>query len=114
MTPQYLLLFRGGDPAAAGIDPNNAMQQWGQWLAQLKAAGQFVHGEPLQGPSGCMLHADGTVTDGPPDAAAAIVSGYMALRAADLNTAQSIARDCPVLAHGGAVEIRPMWVMNGM
>lgn len=110
---QYLLLFRGGDPGAAGVGPEQSMQQWASWIGALCTAGAFVHGEPLQGPAGVVLHPGGRRDDVVPGAPQAAVSGYLALRAADLAAAEAMARDCPVLGHGGSVEIRPSWVMNG-
>lgn len=110
---QYLLLFRGGDPAAAGLSAEQSMQQWGAWIGGLRAAGAFVHGEPLQGPTGVVLHPGGRRDEAVPGAPQAGVSGYLALRAADLAAAEALARECPVLGHGGSVEVRPSWVMNG-
>lgn len=109
---QYLLLFRGGDPVAAGLAPEQAMQQWGAWIAALRAQGAFVHGEPLQGPAGVLLQPDGRRDEAVPGAPQAAVSGYLALRAADLAAAETHARACPVLGHGGSVEVRASWVMN--
>lgn len=110
---QFLLLFRGGDPAAAGLTPDQAMQQWGAWIGDLRSRGAFVHGEPLQGPTGLVLHPGGRRDDAVPGAPQTAVAGYLALRAADLAAAETLARGCPVLAHGGSVEVRPSWVMNG-
>ena len=110
---QFLLLFHGGDPAAAGFSPEQAMRQWGAWMGDLRARGAFVHGEPLQGPTGVVLHPGGRRDEAIPGAPKGAVAGYLALRAADLAAAEALARDCPVLGHGGSVEIRPSWVMNG-
>lgn len=113
MDSQFLLLFRGGDPARAGFSPHTAMQQWGSWVAELKSQGRFVHGEPLQGAEGCVLAPEGAVRAGAVGAPAEAVSGYMAVRAESLTAAQAVAQGCPVLLHGGTVEIRPMFVVNG-
>jgi len=110
---QYLLLFRGGDPATAGLAPEQAMQQWGAWIAGLRERGAFVHGEPLQGPTGLVLQPGGGRSETLPGAPQAAISGYLALRAADLAGAEVLARACPVLGHGGSVEVRASWVMNG-
>ncbi len=110
---QYLLLFRGGDPVAAGFTPEQAMQQWSAWIAGLREQGAFVHGEPLQDSTGLWLHPGGRREDAVPGAPQAAVSGYLALRATDLAAAEALARACPVLGHGGSVEVRASWVMNG-
>ena len=113
MESQFLFLFRGGDPARAGFSPQTSMQQWGGWVAGLKGQGRFVHGEPLRGPEGCVLAPEGRVSAGAVGTAAEAVSGYMAVRAESLAAAQALAQDCPALLHGGTVEIRPMFVVNG-
>lgn len=113
MPQQFLLLFRGGDPARAGFSPHTAMKQWGDWVASLKHSGRFVHGEPLQGPQGCVLAGEGRVTRGSVGGDEERVNGYLAVRAPDLDAAQTLAQDCPVLLHGGTVEIRPAFVVNG-
>ena len=113
MDSQFLLLFRGADPARVGFSPHTAMQQWGGWVAELKGQGRFVHGEPLQGPEGCVLAPEGGVRAGAIGSPAEAVNGYMAVRAESLAAAQAVARGCPALLHGGTVEIRPMFVVNG-
>ena len=60
-----------------------------------------MHGEPLQGSEGRVLRSEGAVT------------GYLALQADSLDQAQSLAADCPALLHGGTVEVRPLFVVNG-
>lgn len=110
---QFLLLFRGGDPVAAGLSPQTAMQQWSAWIAELRRRDAFVHGEPLQDAAGLVLEAKGRRDGLLPGAPGDVVTGYLALRAADLEAAERLAAGCPVLAHGGRVELRPSWVFNG-
>lgn len=113
MSRQFLLLFRGGDPARAGFSPHTAMTQWGDWIAALRRRGRFVHGEPLQGHDGRVLRAESPPAAGCVDGPDAAVSGYLAVQADDIDAAQALAADCPVLLHGGSVEVRPVFVVNG-
>lgn len=111
MDQQFLLLFRGGDPARAGFSPHTAIKQWGDWVAALRRDGVFVHGEPLQPDGGCLVAPDGST--GPPGAAEVAVTGYLALKAPTLAAARALTAGCPTLLHGGSVEIRPAFVVNG-
>jgi hypothetical protein len=113
MESQFLFLFRGGDPARAGFSPHSALQQWGSWVAELRGSGRFVHGEPLRGDEGRVLAPEGRASQGCVGSAGDAVSGYLAVRAESIDAAQSLAAGCPVLLHGGTVEIRPMFVVNG-
>jgi hypothetical protein len=113
MDSRFLFLFRGGDPARSGFSPHTAMQQWGDWVAALKGGGSFVHGEPLRGPEGYVLAAEGRARPAPLGSVDEAVNGYMAVRAESLEAARALAQGCPVLLHGGLVEIRPMFVVNG-
>jgi hypothetical protein len=38
-----------------------------------------------------------------------VVRGYVNLQADTLDTAAELAKGCPILLHGGMVEIRPFW-----
>ncbi len=113
MPHQYLLLFRGGDPARAGFSPHSAMKHWADWVTALKHDGRFVHGEPLQGDEGRVLGSEGAVRRGCVGAPDGAVTGYLAVHADSLDHAQTLAADCPALLHGGTVEVRPMFVVNG-
>lgn len=113
MAHQFLLLFRGGDPARAGFSPHTAMKHWADWVASLRHDSRFVHGEPVHGSEGRVLRSEGAVTRGCIGAPDAAVTGYLALQADSLDQAQSLAADCPALLHGGTVEVRPIFVVNG-
>lgn len=111
MDQQFLLLFRGGDPARAGFLPHTAMKQWGDWVAALKRDGVFVHGEPLRPDGGCLVAPDGS--SDAVDAPEVAVTGYMAIKAPTLAAARALTAGCPTLLHGGSVEIRSAFVVNG-
>jgi hypothetical protein len=48
------------------------------------------------------------VADGPFAESKEAVAGYFLLRVASLDEAVAIAKECPVLAYGAAVEVRPV------
>jgi hypothetical protein len=109
-TTEFMFIFR--EPQTAGgqapAETPESFQRWLDWVARLRAKGQYVGGDPLEpGPGGVLRGRQGvTVTDGPFAEAKEIVGGYMVIRARDLAAAIAIARDCPGLADGGSVEVR--------
>jgi len=77
-----------------------------QWVEQLVNKGHFRSSNPLM-PEGAVIKGkDKIVTDGPFVESKECISGYYFLLAASLDAATEIAKGCPALILGGAVEIR--------
>lgn len=74
------------------------MAAWNGWFSNIGAA--VVDGGNPFGPSSTVA-ADGTVSTG----GASGLTGYSVLTADSLAAAQELAKGCPVLAGGGAVEV---------
>jgi len=85
-----------------------SFQKWMAWIKTMKAKGQYLAGEPLEdepakvvrGPRGSRI------SDGPYAEAKEVVGGYMLIAAKNFKDAVRIAKACPGLARGGAVEVR--------
>jgi hypothetical protein len=117
-TPQndYLLLFRGTD-WDKGLSPQQLQKvvaDWYAWFERLKAEGKCLGGHPLQN-QGKVLSGPGgrNVADGPFAESKEAIGGYFFLQVADENEAVAIARECPGLAYGAMVEVRPVAEMCG-
>lgn len=110
---QVMLLFRDSQPEAyRALSPEERqrlMQRWGAWLDELVAAGQLLHGQPLE-QRGCVVSgaAGGLVTDGPFAESKEGVGGYLLLSVRDFAEAVAIAKQCPSLPLGLSVEVRPV------
>jgi len=89
------------------------MQKWITWLKSLADQGHIKdQGQPLE-PSGKLVKGRSkTVTDGPFAEAKDIVGGYTLIEARDINEAVELSKGCPALESDGAVEVRPIMVMN--
>lgn len=79
-------------------DREAAMAAWGGWFGTLGPA-IVDAGNPF-GPSASVANG-GSVADG----GASSLSGYSVIDADSLNAASELAKGCPVLAHGGTVEV---------
>jgi len=106
----YMLLFRSG-ASEREMSPEQLQEftnKWMAWVDRLKEAGKFVDGEPLT-PEGRVVSGEGggiKVSDGPFTESREAIGGFFVLDVASFEEATAIARDCPNLVHGGAVEVR--------
>ncbi len=104
----YLLMFRGGDPAEAGIAPEDMpayMARWNAWSDDLEDKGLWRAGQPLEN-EGRVVEPNGVVSDGPFAETKELFVGFYLFECADLEAAIELAKRIPVSEMGG-VEIRP-------
>ena len=105
---EYLLLFRGTgwhrDLSPEEIQ--TTMTDWMAWFNGLVAEGKCRGGQSL-GPEGRVVSAK-NVSDGPFAEAKEAVAGYFLLTVRDADEALGIAKQCPALAYGMTVEVRPL------
>lgn len=94
---KYLLAYTGGTMADTDEERQAVMAAWGAWFGQLGPA-IVDPGNPF-GPSATV--ANGGVSEG----GASSLTGYTVLQADDLAAAGELAKGCPVLSRGGAVEV---------
>ena len=93
----YLFAYTGGGMAQTDAEREAAMAAWGQWFGTLGSA-IVDAGNPF-GPSSSV---DSSGSGG---AAKTGLSGYSVISADSLDAAGELAKGCPVLAHGGAVDV---------
>lgn len=110
----FLLLFRnaGADTHAHLTDAEKAVlaKKWNDWAERLFAQGKTAHAAPL-GLAGRVVTGTGAaarVIDGPYAEGKEIVGGYFFLTVATIDEATEIAKECPGLALGLVVEVRPV------
>src|SRR5690349_17397613 len=90
---KYVLVYQGGAMAETAEAQQAAMAAWGAWFGSLGAA--VIDGGAPFGPSAA-------VGGG---AARTALTGYSILEATGLDAAVDLARGCPILADGGAVDV---------
>src|SRR5262249_255184 len=109
--PQYMLLFRGND-WHKGLSPEQMQQvadHWMAWFKGLTDQGRAVSGQPLKGEGRIVSGKNGrVVADGPFAESKEAIGGYFLLQVNSLDEAIAIAKDCPGLAYGVKVEVRPV------
>ncbi|HET7535516.1 MAG TPA: YciI family protein [Candidatus Didemnitutus sp.] len=114
--PLFLFVFRlpQNMPNRTPEEMQQVLNAWMAWMQSLKTKGALHdvnrlegNGQLVRGPRG------GSVTDGPFAEAKEIVGGYMVVSAPTLADATNLAKDCPALASGGSVEVRPVMPISG-
>ncbi len=107
---KFALFIRGEDrwSQLSPAEMQETVQKYSAWARRLREEGRLVDAEGLDGSGRVLVGQDGVITDGPFPETRELVGGYYILTAADFDDALAIARDCPALSYGGAVEVRPV------
>jgi hypothetical protein len=106
---EYMLLFRG-DHVHTSLSPEQMQEVAGQmmaWFKRLTDKGIALAGSPLDN-KGKVISGKGgrIVADGPFAEAKEAVGGYFLLQVDTMDEAVAIGQQCPMLPHGGIVEVR--------
>lgn len=115
---QFVFLFRASheqQDAAMGTAERaqESMQRWMTWVRGLEANGNLASpGQPLALDGRVVRGGPNTVVDGPYTEAKDLVLGFMVIEARDMDHAVDIARTCPMVLGGAAVEVRPVGSMG--
>ena len=105
-----MLIFRGTD-WYKGLSPEQMQQiadQWMAWFNRLKAEGTALAGNPLDPEGKIVSGKSRVVSDGPFAESKEAIGGYFLLKVNTLDDAVAIAKECPGLAYGIRVEVRPV------
>ncbi len=108
---EYLLLFRGNE-WYKGLSPEEMQKVaslWMAWFNRLTEQGKAMAGNPLE-PEGKIVSGKNgrVVADGPFAESKEAIGGYFLLQVKSLDEAVAIAKECPGLAYGAVVEVRPV------
>lgn len=103
---RYVLVYLGGNQPAT---PEEGKQHFSKYMDWLSALGDSVvsPANPLK--DTYTVNSDGTVTTG----GASTMSGYTIIEADSMESALSIAQDCPFLDIGGSLEVSELVAMPG-
>ena len=106
----YLLLFRGTqwDKGMAPEEIQELLGQFMSWLARLNQQGICKGASPLATTGKVVSGKGRNIADGPYSEAKEAVGGYFLVQAESLDAATVIAQQCPLLAYGVIVEVRPV------
>jgi hypothetical protein len=101
----YVFAYSGGKGVSADeTERKEQYAQWGRWFEELGSA--IVDGGAATG-TAKTVGPDGSVSDGGSRA----LTGYSIVAADSLDAAVELAKGCPVLGIGGAVDVYEVIVM---
>jgi|ERR1051326_645214 hypothetical protein len=110
-SPEYLLLFRGNDwyKSLSPEEMQGVASKWMAWFKRLMDEGVCLAGQPLEREGRLVSGKSGrVVSDGPFAESKEAIGGYFLLRVNTIDEAVAIAKECPGLAYGIQVEVRPV------
>ncbi|HUG14116.1 MAG TPA: YciI family protein [Thermomicrobiales bacterium] len=107
---RFMLLLRGGAESMDEYSPEDfqrIIQPYIDWSNALRAEGRHLGGDELDSGGRVVRLRNGQATvDGPYTETKENIGGYFIIQAADEDEAAEIAKGCPILRHGGLVEVR--------
>lgn len=95
---KYLMTYRGGTMAETEEQRQEEMAAWGRWFEEI--GDRVVDGGNPIGAS-ASVGDGGSVSEGAPSG----LSGYSLFSAGSLEEAAALAKGCPILRHGGSVDV---------
>src|SRR5580658_6305724 len=105
---RFMFVYRGGNEAERSMSPEQmqqVMQKWGAWIGEAMQKGWMKDPGDALTPEGRVVRGK-VVSDGPFVEAKEIVGGYSVVEAETIEKASELAKGCPALLYGGAVEVR--------
>ncbi len=109
----FLLLYRGGVRPTSAVAGQILASRWGEWLKRIAARGALVAtGDPLV--DGRIVGSSAHIEPGKDYVRGGdLIGGYSRIRAANLDEAEALCADCPILGEGGFVELREIVTIGG-
>jgi hypothetical protein len=109
----FLLLYGGGARPANAAARQHLASRWGEWLKRIAAQSSLAAtGDPLVegrivGHSAKRDPGEDYVRGGDH------IGGYSRIRAANLDDAEAMCADCPILGEGGFIELGEILTISG-
>ncbi len=105
--PQFVLVYLGGNEPSTPEEGQRHFSKYMEWLSSLGDSA-VSPANPLKNTS--TVNSDGSVTAG----GTTSMSGYTIIEAESMESALEIAKACPFLEIGGALEVSELAQMPGM
>ena len=112
-TNEFMLVFRyepNNNYQPTEAEMNEMHQQWGAFIGHIAMQEKLVSTHQLSF-EGKQIFADKSVVDGIHVSDNQTLGGNMIVRAGNMDEAVEIAKGCPILLMGGAVEVRAIQPM---
>ncbi len=104
---KFLLVYRDSTEPSSQPSPEEMqgfLAMWGEWFKQFGP--KILDGGDALLPTGRVIKPDGEIANGPYVEAKEMVGGFSVIDAETYEAAVEIAKECPIVKIGGAIEIR--------
>lgn len=103
---EFIYLFRGGKTTDASDQQLEKHERaWDEWMDGMEDDGILIDGLPMKNDI-VIVSKDGANVHGMDDDTS--VTGYLIIETEDMDSAVSLAKDCPIFEFGGTVEVRAL------
>jgi hypothetical protein len=112
---EFLLVFRREPQFDLQLSPEQLQKiskPWQDWMGNIAAQNKLASVGNRLDTTGRVIKPQNMITDGPYVEMKETIGGYIIVKAKDLDEATELAKDCPIVATGGSVEIRPVIMMT--
>lgn len=111
--PQFLLLIHDAEWAKLSPEQMQAViQKFGGWMEKMQAAGVYHEGKKLKAEGRTVSSQNGKLVDGPFTETKELIGGYILIETDTIEKAVEFAKGCPSIEYGGAVQVRPLDLME--
>ena len=105
-----MILIREDASAMANMSESEAqaeIQEYVNWVEGMAKTDNYISGDPLES-EGRYIGKDEVHSDGPFIESKEAITGYVLIKAENMEKALELAKGCPVYKNNGAVELRPI------
>ncbi len=105
----YLLIYRmdySAIPQGTAEQMEAMTKRWMDWIAGIAAKGRLTDRGNRLAATGKVIKGNNVVTNGPFTEIKESIGGYSMVNADSYDDAVELAKECPILAVGGNVEVR--------
>jgi hypothetical protein len=110
----FLFVFRTdytAFPAGAAEEAQAMTKRWMDWIGGIAAQNKLVERGNRLDHSGKVVKSNNVVTNGPFIEIKESIGGYTIVKATSYDEAVEMAKNCPILATGGNVEVREISIL---
>ena len=110
----FLFIFRADYnslPKGSPEEMQARTKRYMDWIGSIAAQNKLTDRGNRMVPSGKVVRADNVIADGPYTEIKESIAGYSIIKAESIEEAAELAKDCPILAFGGNVEVREISVL---
>ena len=113
---EFLFVFRSAQalretqPSAEELQA--MMKPWQDWMGSIAAQNKLSNPGGRLETEGIVIKPDKVITNGPYVEIKEAIGGYIVVKSASIDEAVNLAKECPILAAGGSVEVRPIASMD--